>query len=1119
MPDIATLGLKVDANGAIRELRNFDRALDTTAAKSEAFSKKLAVGFGVAAIGATVAAYRRVITETMEAQRVQAQLEAVVRSTGSAAGYTVGQLNEMSAALQKTTTFSDEAVTAAQSVLLAFTNIRGPEFQAAIDAVTNMSARLGGDLTSNARLVGRALEDPMRGMRGLTSAGIVFSESQREVIKNLVETGRLVEAQKILLRELEERYGGAAKAARDTMGGAVEGLKNAFGELFEETERNTRANTRLINSLTGILERMKEIREENQKRFFPDYSGVINGALNDLSGFRMPYSGRNTVIRASVTQAELEAAAEAKRAAAREALARATEAVAEKERLYADALRFSAEQAAKVLPLAVQIYKALYEQQRALQQSLGLATVGTDAVRDIKLRGGFDDLVDQKILDRFTKNVGELSEAAEFAARSISQAVEYMIVQKIGGGSITANLGAGVAKGALSTFAGGFGATALGGAIFGPIAAGVGAAFGSAIDSVFDFSGKAKQAAEALRQMEIAATANALAAKVAAQGFESLEQRQERETAAFRKNYDETRAALAKDGLSQADLAILASLISSHAKLMERLAAEDALLKEQEQAALEVRMLRAQGFDEEADALAFATAQRKEYTEALRAGATAEELAYIEEVQAAERTRRAADKAREAVEELWQKMEDFARATKQMEFGSSSRILTALGRTRESEDMQMGFNAQREMEDAIKAGMNPATLAMLALAHVLEREALMTQRAIEDQTKAVEKALSDELASLDRQMAAVKLISEVEQKAMDEQIEKLRKESKVQQQTMGEQLDVMRDQLSVSRDSLSVQSQSVRQTQAALDAIVKFADGLSLNPSLTTLSPIGQLAEARRQYEATLGLARGGDKTAAGNLPDIARSLLEASRGVNASGLGYVSDFLNVQQTLAEMRSQFGTQLSVEERILAELEAQHTTLEAQIKAVQEAREVASNNAAAQIEALQEAKQLAQEAAAAELESLQQAKEQARIAADAQIAALTTQLQESLKAYAESIKFYNEWKRMSDEMLGTNIRYFADMVDKLGKVIENTFRTANNLELWKQGPPPAVPDPIIPGIEFNTQQTVNELRVAVGVLSAGFTVVRQELAQVSHAIGENTTATRQGLEAVVVANRE
>jgi hypothetical protein len=385
--------------------------------------------------------------------------------------------------------------------------------------------------------------------------------------------------------------------------------------------------------------------------------------------------------------------------------------------------------------------------------------------------------------------------------------------------------------------------------------------------------------------------------------------------------------------------------------------------------------------------------------------------------------------------------------------------------------------------------------------------------------KRFEGALKTQLDALDRQIAAAKLISEVEQKALADRIDAVRKDTKREQEVMGQQLDVLREQLSVSRDSLSVQSRSAEQTRAVLESIAKFADSLSLNPSLTTLSPIAQLAEARRQYDATVGLARSGDKGAAENLPDIARALLEASRGVNASGLGYVTDFLNVQQTLASVRGQFGEQLSVEERILAELQAQHTTLEAQIKAVQEARDLASANAANQIEALQVAREQAQEAAARELESLQQAKEQAQLAADAQIAALTSQLQESLKAYAESIKFYNEWKRMSDEMLGTNLRYFADMIDKLGKVIENTFRTANNLELWKQGPPPAVPDPIIPGILIESKNTVNELRVAVGLLSAGFSTMNAKMDHLGQAIGENTTTNRQGFEAVALANRE
>ena len=55
----------------------------------------------------------------------------------------------------------------------------------------------------------------------LRRSGTVFSRSQTDVIRQLAETGRLAEAQVLILDELDRQYGGAARAARDTLGGAL----------------------------------------------------------------------------------------------------------------------------------------------------------------------------------------------------------------------------------------------------------------------------------------------------------------------------------------------------------------------------------------------------------------------------------------------------------------------------------------------------------------------------------------------------------------------------------------------------------------------------------------------------------------------------------------------------------------------------------------------------------------------------------------------------------------------------------------------------------------------------------------------------------------------------------
>ena len=199
---------------------------------------------------------RGVIQNTVEAQETQAQLAARINATGGAAGFGADQLIEFATELQRVTTFGDEAIVSLQTLLLGFTNIRGDQFTQATEAALDLATALKTDLESAATTLGRALNDPVRGLQALSRAGITFffSTAQREQIKQLVETNQLAAAQTLILEELEGRFGGAAEAARDTFGGALAALQNAFGDLLEGGGGGLTGATRQINELTNLLQ-------------------------------------------------------------------------------------------------------------------------------------------------------------------------------------------------------------------------------------------------------------------------------------------------------------------------------------------------------------------------------------------------------------------------------------------------------------------------------------------------------------------------------------------------------------------------------------------------------------------------------------------------------------------------------------------------------------------------------------------------------------------------------------------------------------------------------------------------------------------------------------------------
>lgn len=204
-----------------------------------------------------------------------AQVEQGLKSTGNAAGRTLGDLTKMASELQKNTLFGDEDILQnATAQLLTFTNIAGDEFDRTQKAALDLATRLGGDLKSASIQLGKALNDPIANLSALSRSGIQFSKEQKEVIKSLAETGELAKAQGIILDELEKQYGGSAEAAAEADGGITQ-LGNAIGDLGEEIGRV------VVGMIGPMITRIREMVEgftnldESTKRVIVRLGGIV----------------------------------------------------------------------------------------------------------------------------------------------------------------------------------------------------------------------------------------------------------------------------------------------------------------------------------------------------------------------------------------------------------------------------------------------------------------------------------------------------------------------------------------------------------------------------------------------------------------------------------------------------------------------------------------------------------------------------------------------------------------------------------------------------------------------------------------------------------------------------
>lgn len=176
----------------------------------------------------------------MEAEAIQAQTEAVIKSTGKAAGVTAKEVNNLASEIAYKTGVDDAAIQKGQNLLLTFTNIRNEAgkgndvFNQSTRILTDMSVAMGTDASSQAIQLGKALNDPIAGVGALSRVGVTFTESQKESIKAMVEMGNTAGAQKVILAELTKEFGGSAEAAGKTMAGQMNIAKTAVGDLAEK---------------------------------------------------------------------------------------------------------------------------------------------------------------------------------------------------------------------------------------------------------------------------------------------------------------------------------------------------------------------------------------------------------------------------------------------------------------------------------------------------------------------------------------------------------------------------------------------------------------------------------------------------------------------------------------------------------------------------------------------------------------------------------------------------------------------------------------------------------------------------------------------------------------------
>lgn len=229
--------------------------------------KRLKTAVGVAALAQFGKAAIAAADESAKsAARIQ-QIAKQMGLFGSETAKVTARLTDYAGELSKSVGVDDEIIQNTQAKLLTFADLAktadtlGGAFDRATRAALDLAAAGFGEAESNAVMLGKALQDPIKGLTALTRAGVTFTDEQRKQIAVLVEAGKKYEAQKVILAAIEQQVGGTAEATAT----ASDKLAVAWDSLLETVGRAVMpAFEALVNALIPIIDAFAALPEEMQ---------------------------------------------------------------------------------------------------------------------------------------------------------------------------------------------------------------------------------------------------------------------------------------------------------------------------------------------------------------------------------------------------------------------------------------------------------------------------------------------------------------------------------------------------------------------------------------------------------------------------------------------------------------------------------------------------------------------------------------------------------------------------------------------------------------------------------------------------------------------------------------
>lgn len=259
----------------LADVSKFSRRMQTLGGTFADLGKKALLGTAVVGLALGKMAFDA-LKAAEEAQVANSRLDSIAQSMGlfgDQAGKVSKRLQDYASAQSLATGIDDEAIKATQAKLLTFQELAksagvvGGAFDRATDAAIDLAAAGFGDAESNATQLGKALQDPVKGLTALRRVGVTFTKAQEDQIEALVAANDVLGAQDVILKAIEGQVGGTAEATAKS----TDKIRIAFEEVSET----------IGSALLPYIEEMALafitwLQDDETIAFFDDVKGAID---------------------------------------------------------------------------------------------------------------------------------------------------------------------------------------------------------------------------------------------------------------------------------------------------------------------------------------------------------------------------------------------------------------------------------------------------------------------------------------------------------------------------------------------------------------------------------------------------------------------------------------------------------------------------------------------------------------------------------------------------------------------------------------------------------------------------------------------------------------------------